>query len=104
MAYLMIEYYRLIYVNLKLRKPFNESTENDIIIQIKMNKFERYWIGSEVFGSSMSLRHVKSSYILSKFINKDGTVDCYPGQVQYYFTHKVDLSDRLAEHFLACIH
>jgi hypothetical protein len=103
MAYLMIEYYRLIYVNIKLRKPFSEGTENDTIIQIKMSKFGRCRIGSEVFGSLMSLRHVKSSYILSKFINKDGTVDCYPGQVQYYFTHKVDLPDGLAEHFLAYV-
>jgi len=104
MAYLMIEYYRLIYVNLKLRKPFSEGIENDTIIQIKMNKFGKCQIGSEVFGSLMSLRHVKSSYILSKFINKDGSVDCYPGQVQYYFTHIIDLPDGLAKHYLVHVH
>ena len=55
MAYLMIKYYRLIYVNLKLRKPFSEGTENDTLIRIKMSKFGRCWIGSEVFGLLMSL-------------------------------------------------
>ena len=107
MAYLMIEYYRLIYVNLKLRKPFSEGTENDTIIQTKMSKFGRCQIGSEVFGSLISLQHVKSSYILSKFINKDRSVDCYPEQVQYYFTHTVNLlnrkSDDPAKHFLAYV-
>ena len=49
----------------------------------------------------MSLWHVKSSYILSKFINKDGSVDCYLEQVQYYFTHIIDLPDGLAKHYLA---
>jgi hypothetical protein len=55
----------------------------------------------------MSLRHVKSSYILAKFITNDGSVDCYPGQVQYYFTHTVNLSngksDVPAKHFLAYV-
>ena len=100
---LMVEYYLATYVLFGFRKPFSEGSDDDIVIQIKMNQFGRCRIGSEVFGSSISIQHAKSSYILAKFITKDGTVDCYPGQVQYYFTHTVDLPNGPAEHFLAYV-
>lgn len=103
MSDLMVEYYTATYINLEFRKPFSEDSENAIIIRLKMNQFGRCRIGSEIFGSTMSLRHVKSSYILAKFITNDGTVDCYPGQVQYYFTHKINLPNGLTEHFLAYV-
>ena len=101
---LMIEYYLATYVLFGFRKPFSEGSDDDIVIRIKMNQFGRCRIGSEVFGSSISIRHAKSLYILTKFITKDGTVDCYPDQVQYYFTHTVDLPNGPAEHFLAYVH
>ena len=100
---LMVEYYLATYVLFGFRKPFSEGSDDDIVIRIKMNQFGRCRIGSEVFGSSISIRHAKSSYILAKFITKDGTVDCYPGQVQYYFTHTVDLPNGPSEHFLAYV-
>lgn len=100
---LMVEYYMATYNDHEFRKPFSEYSENAIIIQVKVNQFGRCRIGSEIFGSTMSLRHVKSSYILAKFITSDGTVDCYPGQVQHYFTHTIDLPDGPAEHFLAYV-
>ncbi len=68
-----------------------------------MNQFGRYQISSEVFRSSMSLWHMKSSYILAKFITSDGNVNCYSGQVQYYFSHTIDLPNGLTEHFLAYV-
>src|SRR6266540_2400238 len=82
----MVEYYEAAYENQDFRKPFGEGSESAVIIRVKINQFGRCRIGSEVFGSLMSLRHVKSSYILTKFITSDGNVDCYPGQVQYYFS------------------
>src|SRR3954454_15940151 len=101
---LMVEYYNATYTTFDFRKPFDKDSEDGITIQIKMNQFGRCRIGSEIFGLSMSLRHIKNSYILAKFITNNGTVDCYPGQVQYYFTHKVDLPSGKAEHFLAYVH
>ena len=68
-----------------------------------MKQFGRCRIGSETFGSNMSARHVKNSYVLAKFITQDGSVDCYPGQVQFFFSHKVDLPDGELEHNLAFI-
>jgi hypothetical protein len=76
---LIVEYYKATYESYGFRRPFKEGLDNDIIIQIKVGQFGRCRIGSEIFGSSKSLRHVKSSYILSKFITSDMDVDCYPG-------------------------
>ena len=49
----------------------------------------------------MSSRHVKSSFILAKFVTSDGEVDCYPGQIQYFFKHTINLQNCPVEHFLA---
>jgi hypothetical protein len=99
---LMVEYYLATYVTHTFRKPLGGSNGN-ITIRVKINQFGRCRIGSEVFGSSISLRHIKSSYILAKFITNDGNVDCYPGQVQYYFIHTIDLPSGPTEHFLAYV-
>jgi len=86
------------------RKPFGEGPDDSIIINVKINKFRRCRIGSEKFGLTMSSRHIKSSFILAKFITKDDNVECYPGQVQYYFTHKINLPNKgLTDHFLAYV-
>lgn len=98
----MVEYYNAAY-EYNFRKPFGEGPEDSIIINVKMNKFGRCRIGSEVFGSSMSSRHVKSSFILAKFVTTDNEVDCYPGQIQYFFKHTINLPNRSAEHFLAYV-
>src|SRR5438034_7690266 len=99
---LMIEYYKATY-DYGFRRPVSDGLDDDIIIRIKVDQFRRCRIGSEVFGSSMSLRHIKSSYVLAKFITNDTDVDCYPGQVQYYFTHIVNLLNGPTKHFLAYI-
>lgn len=100
----LVEYYVATYETLDFRKPFREGPEDSIIINVKMNKYGRCRIGSKIFGSAMSSRHMKSSFILAKFITNDGNVDCYPGQVQYYFTHIVNLPDnRPTKHFLVYV-
>ena len=52
----------------------------------------------------MSSHHVKSSFILVNFIIYNDKVDCYTGQVQYFFKHIiVDFEDRPVEHNLAYV-
>ncbi|PKK57318.1 hypothetical protein RhiirC2_798259 [Rhizophagus irregularis] len=75
---LLIEYYLATYEILKYRKPFREGHENSRIIPIKMKQF-------------------------TKFITQDGNINCYPGQVQFFFSHKIDLPDGELEHNLAFI-
>ncbi|GBC51300.2 hypothetical protein GLOIN_2v1775288 [Rhizophagus irregularis DAOM 181602=DAOM 197198] len=103
MLNLMVEYHNATYESFGFRRPLVEGLDNDIIIRVKINQFGRCQIGSEVFRSSLSLRHVKSSYVLAKFITDDEDVDTYPDQIQYYFTHVVDFLDGPVEHFLAYI-
>ena len=71
--------------NFIFKYPFDDGSKNLIIIShVTINKFGRYRIGLEVFGSTISFRHVKSSFILVNFITRDDKVDCYAGQVQYF--------------------
>ena len=103
MLNLIVKYYTATHERYNFRKPADEIDQDAITIRVKMNKFGRCQIGSEVFGSAMSIRHIKSSYILAKFITDDGEVDRYAGQVQYFFNHTVDLPNGPAEHYLAFV-
>ena len=101
---LMVNYYNATYESLEFRKPFGEGSEDSIVIQVKINKYGRCRIGSEIFGSTFSARHSKNSYVTAKFVTQDGTVDCYPGIVQFFFTHEVNLDhNNLVKHHLAFI-
>ena len=81
---LIVEYYMATYETLTFRRPFGEGAEDSIIITVKMNQFGRCRIGSEVFSSLMSTRHVKNSFILVKFMTDDRNDDCFLGQIQVY--------------------
>jgi hypothetical protein len=99
---LMVAFYTDTYAY-NFRKPADDILQGSITVRVKMDQFGRCRIGSEVFGSTMSMRHVKSSYVMANFITNNGEVDCYPGQVQYYFKHVVDFPNGPAEHSLAYI-
>ena len=51
---LIVEYYMTTYKMFEFWKPFGTESENAIVIGIKVNKFGRCQIGSEIFGSSIS--------------------------------------------------
>ncbi|CAB4423725.1 unnamed protein product [Rhizophagus irregularis] len=105
MLELMVAFYNASYIEMyKFRKLADEIIQDSITIRVKINQFGRCRIGSEVFSSAMSVRHTKSSYVLAKFITSDGEVDSYPGQIQYFFKHTVDLPNGQMEHNLAYIH
>ncbi len=84
-------------------KLFEGGVKDSIIIQIAINKFRWCQISSEIFGSVMSAWHINNSFILAKFITKDDNVKTYPGQIQYFFTHTIDLSDRSIKYYLAYV-
>ena len=103
MLNLLVKYYMATYENLEFRKPFGEGSEDSIVISVKINQFGRCRISSEIFGSNMLSRHIKSSYILAKFITRDDSVDCYPGQIQYFLSYKIHLPNGKFEHNLAFV-
>ncbi|GET58955.1 hypothetical protein GLOIN_2v1790114 [Rhizophagus irregularis DAOM 181602=DAOM 197198] len=47
--------------------------------------------------------YIEILYVLAKFITSDGEVDSYPGQIQYFFKHTVDLPNGQMEYNLAYI-
>lgn len=100
---LMVDYYTATYESLEFRKPFGEGSEDAIVIQVKLNKYGRCRIGSEIFGSTHSPRHLKDANVMAKFVTQDGTVDCYPGKVKFFFTHDVNLNNELVKHHLAYV-
>jgi hypothetical protein len=103
MLNLMVEYYTGTYIDCNFKAPFGEGPDDSIIIRVQISKFGRCRIGSEVFGSTLSSRYVNSSFVLVNFITSDEVVDRYPGQVRYFFKHKVDFEGETVEHNLAYI-
>ena len=100
---LLVEYYKDTYVNSTFRKPFTDNLPNSTIVINKANQYGRCQIGAEVFGCTTSPRHIKSSFIVSKFINQDGSVDTYPGQVQHFFEHNINMHSQNLTHKLAYV-
>jgi hypothetical protein len=100
---LLVEYYTGTYIDSTFRKPFDGDTSNSVIVVNTAKQYGRCQIGAEIFGSVTSARHIKSSFILAKFINRDGSVDIYPGQIQYFFEHSIYLSNNLKTHAFAFV-
>jgi hypothetical protein len=74
-----------------------------IVTQPRINQFGRIRIGAKIFGSAIAPRFLKNSFILAKFVQENGSIEIYPGQVQYFFEHEVKLPDRRVSHNLAFI-
>ena len=100
---LIAEYYNATYETLNFRKPFGEGAADSIIIRISIDKYGRCRIGSEIFRSAISTRHTNCSFVLAKFVTHDGSVDTYPGQIQFFFTNTVDLPSGPIIHHLAYV-
>jgi len=100
---LLVEYYEASYETMNFQKPFTNNINNLIVIQNRADQYGRSRIGSEILDSLMSSRNVKGSFILARFVNHDGSVDLYPGQVQFFFTHSVNFPNGAVCHKLAFI-
>ena len=100
---LLVEYYEASYEMMNFRRPFTNNVNDSIIIQNRADQYGRCRIGSEILDSVMSSRNVKGSFVLARFVNHDGSVDLYLGQVQFFFTHSVNFPSGVVEHKLAFI-
>ena len=102
---LLIKYYNRAY-EYNFNRPQLDSSlsnENYIAVTGKVTKYGRLRIGAEYFGSVLSKRHIRSSYILVHFIDRFNNIDTYPGQVQFYFEYIIHLSDGPIKHHLAFV-
>jgi hypothetical protein len=105
---LLIEYYNRAYPEYNFSRPLLDSSisnnENYVAVTGKVTKCGRLRIGAEYFGSILSKRHIRSSYILAHFIDRhDNEIDTYPGQVQCYFEHTIHLPNGSLKHHLAYV-
>lgn len=79
------------------------NSNQQIIVHPRANQFGRVRIGSEIFGSVISPQYKKNSYILANFIQENEIVEAFPGQVQFFFEHTVELPDGYHTHRLAFV-
>lgn len=91
---LLVEYYDNLYDdNFISISSVTASSRNFIVVNSKIKQYGRLRIGADIYGSIQAARHEKSSYILARFVQNDGTIDIYPGQVQFFFEHAIYLNN-----------
>ena len=90
---LLVEFYNSLYNDYFIAISSITGPNNDTVVNSKINQYGRLRIGADIYGSVQAARHKKSSYILARFIQKDGTIDIYPGQVQFFFEHTIYLNN-----------
>jgi hypothetical protein len=104
---LLVEYYNAAYDKFNFitiaNAAQNPGHTGRTVVRPQINQYGRIRIGAEVFGSAIAPRYLKNSFILAKFIQENGSIETFPGQVQYFFEHKVDLSKKTKRHRLAFV-
>src|SRR3954451_20245775 len=105
---LLVEYYNAAYEDLSFfliaEAAQNPGRSNRrIVVLPQINQFGRIRIGAEIFGSVNAPRYFKNSFILAKFVQENGSIDIFPGQVQYFFEHEANMSNERRIHRLAYV-
>ena len=72
-----------------------DPSNNNIVVNFNIEQYGRLRISADIYGSVQTAHHEKSSYILARFVQDDGTVNIYPRQVQFFFEHTVYKSQSL---------
>lgn len=83
-----------------------EKEEKEILgfMDLHMNQHARLQIGSEIFGSMLSGCQEKNATIFAKWeAARDNSTDIYPGEVQYYLKHTLELPEGSRTHLLAYV-
>ncbi len=84
-----------------------DSGNKDILVSFTAIRASRLRIGDEYFGSLLS-HSVHSSYAIGAFLNEENDLLYWPGQVRFFFVHKLQLPTpdggwETREHHLAFI-
>jgi hypothetical protein len=101
---LLVEYYDNLYDESFISiSSVMAPLSNIIVVNSRIMQYGRLRIGADIYGSVQAARYEKSSYILAKFVLDDGSIDTYPGQVQFYFKHTIYLNNKSTTHSLALV-
>src|SRR2546429_1340315 len=89
---ILVEYYNDAYDSefVTIAKAATEHSGDRIIVRPQVNQFGRIWVRSEIFGLVNASRYLRSSFIRTKFVQENDSIEVFPGQVQYYFEHEVN--------------
>jgi hypothetical protein len=99
---LLVDYYNVAYemkfvsvAGFVESETFKMRSDSDrpIVVLPDVDQFGRLRIGAKIFGSTLAPRFCRNAYILAKFVQENGIVETFPGQVQFYFDHNINLSD-----------
>ena len=93
---LLCEWYAILY----------EKNKENILeyMDLRMDQHARLIIGNEIFGSKIGGRYANNSIIQAKWkAFGDDSSDIYPGEVQYYFKHTLNLPNEPKTHLLAYV-
>lgn len=105
---ILVKYYNTAYdleflsIAESVRRTTGRS-DRRIVVRPQINQFGRIRIGAEIFGSAITPRFSKNSFIIAKFVQKNNSIDFFPGQVQYFFEHEINLPGRKQIHRLAYV-
>jgi len=104
---ILVKYYNSAYdlefVSIAEASQRKSDRSGRIVVRPQINQFGRIRIGSEIFGSAITPQYLKNSFILANFIQENDLVELYPGQVQYFFEHEVNLQIGKQTHRLAYV-
>ena len=102
---ILVNYYNAAYdVEFQsIAEAIQRHSDHKIVVRPQINQYGRIQIRSEIFGSANTPRYLKSSFILAKFVQENDLIDMFPGQVQYYFEHEVNLPEEKKTHSLAYV-
>src|SRR5207248_4650222 len=108
---LLVYYYNDAYYDLKFvtiadasdKLIIKEESEDFIVVLPNIIQHRRIRIRSKIFGTNIASRYQKNSYILAKFIQDNETINTFLGEVQFYFTHTIDLPIGSKIHQLAFV-
>ena len=90
---LLVKYYNNLYVNNKFIAISSlTGSSSSTVVNSNIKQYGRLRIGADIYGSVQAARYEKSSYILAQFVQEDGSIDTYPGQVQFFFEHMIYLN------------
>lgn len=100
---LLVEFYSNLYDDNFISISSIRGSDTGTVVNSKIKQHGRLRIGADIYGSVQAARYEKSSYVLARFIQEDGSVDTYPGQVQLYFEHTIYLNNKCKTHSLALV-
>ena len=100
---LLVEFYNNLYDDHFIAISSITGPNNDTVVNSKIKQYGRLRIGADIYGSIQAARYEKSSFILARFVQDDGSIDTYSGQVLFFFEHAIYLNNVSVTHSLAFV-